>query len=243
MVVVLVRELVRVGVAHRGDGVVEGERRISRFACQRGGARVVRPRAGVQIPVVPQDGRRRDGGRRCVENRRPDVVANGRRPSGAVDAGIVRRLSLVAATLADVGLVDVRARGADMVIGGLLIQRSLHDQGALADRCRVLETQIAHDVERRCDVDAVRQRHVAAAQRHTRPVGRPREDVVPRRVVEGLARRRNDGDRRGENLSARLMRMTLRPRRDVLFASRHRPEALSLISLLDPDAASGASIL
>src|SRR5207302_377738 len=142
LIVVLERELVRVGIAGRTDGAVEGERRVGRLTSLGGAAGVVGPGTGVEVPVVPLDCRGRDRGRRGVEDGRPDVVANGRRPGGTVDARIVRCLSLVAATLADVCLIDVRTRSTDVVVGGLLIQRALDDHGALSDRCGVLKTQI-----------------------------------------------------------------------------------------------------
>src|SRR5439155_7411402 len=107
--------------------------------------------------------------------------------------------SLVAAALADVRLVDVCASGADLVVGRLLIHRALDDQRALADPGRVLQAEVAHDVQRRGDVDAVRKGHVAAAQRNA-AAGVAREDVVPGRVVQRLGGDGNHGNGGSEGL-------------------------------------------
>ena len=85
-------------------------------------------------------------------------------------------------------LVDRIARLPDAVALLVHRQRSLDDERTARDRRAVLEAQVPLDVERRRDVDALADRHVAGR------AGRLGPDVVPRHVVERLRVGRVDAD-------------------------------------------------
>jgi hypothetical protein len=138
------KAVVAMGSARRGRRslvVVKGGRGTARRQTAVVGAWI-----RIQVPSIPVGGRGRRRRRGVVEHGRPDVVeAAG---SGSLLARVVLSVVLPLAPVLDMQLIERRRRGAGLVGALSQCQAAMDEQRSRVDGGRILQAEVAGDVER-----------------------------------------------------------------------------------------------